>query len=167
MTFASCPSRPITSKTSLPQVYGTQYAHNPDFKVAPKFGMFVRDDDNGRRASIGSGIVLDRPQVPMSRRVMLVDDARKVSGNLVQCAKIYVYSLADDLSNYGAPYFGHGGRTNVACFGGNVESVSVDDHWNNYFYQQFGSQIPTPYSSLCSRYVLADGTLYNVASRTE
>ena len=167
MTFASCPSRPITSKTTLPQVYGTQYAHNPDFKVAPKFGMFVRDDDNGRRASIGSGIVLNRPQVPMSRRVMLVDDARKVSGNLVQCAKLYVYALADDLSYYGAPYFGHGGRANVACFGGNVESVSVDDHWNNYFYQQFGSQIPTPYSSLCSRYALADGTLYNVASRTE
>ena len=163
MTFASCPTRPITFKTSLPQVYGTQYAHNPDFQVAPKFGMFVRDDATGQKPTISgaNNIIPGHVPVAMSRRVMLVDDARKSNGSLIQCAKLYVYSLSDDLSYYGAPYFGHGNRTNLICFAGNVESVSIEDHWDNYFYQQFGSSVGTPYSSLCLRYALADGTLIN------
>jgi len=45
---------------------------------------------------------------------------------------------------YASPYAIHGGRINLATFAGNVESVSVDDHWNNYFYYYYGDRAMLP-----------------------
>ena len=83
MTFASCPKTVITKVTTRAQVYGTQYTHNPSYPIAPKFGYFVRDNDAGR-LPCAYDTPLNRPPVPMSRRVMLVDSASKNGADLVQ-----------------------------------------------------------------------------------
>jgi len=168
-SFASCPRTEISGQPGRPQTYGAQYAHNLAYPVAPRFGMFVRDDDNGRLACFFDGdAVIGRSPVPMSRRIMLADSIRRFDGRLVQDAKLYAFGT-EDLS-IGAPYFSHGGRINAVCFAGNVGSLSTDEHWNDYFYPSFcGGTIfrpGTPVSAPPQRYVTGVGELFNVPHRT-
>ena len=73
----------------------------------------------------------------------------------MQAACAYVIEAYDN-KRFSAPYFVHGGRTNLAAFGGNVESVSVDQHWNEYYYYYNGS---TGFSVLPQRYFDVNGKL--------
>ena len=170
MTFASCPKTVITKVTTRAQIYGTQYGHNPSYPVAPKYGFYVRDNDAGRTPFAYSTILPNRPPVSMSRRVMLVDSVSKNGGEIVQDFKLYTLSNSTD-TGLAAPYLAHGGRLNVACFGGNVDSVSSDEHWENYYYPAFGGGgdaakfLGTPVSSLPFRYFKDNGDIYSVASR--
>ena len=170
MTFASCPKTVITKKTTRAQIYGTQYGHNPSYPVAPKYGFYVRDNPAGQTAFAYSTIIPNHAPVSLSRRVMLVDSVSKNGGEIVQDFKLYTLSDSTNES-LAAPYLAHGGRLNVACFGGNVDSVSADDHWDNYFYPAFGGAsdaakyLGTPVSSLSYRYFTDNGTIYSVATR--
>ncbi len=166
-TFASCPSTELELGTNLrAQVYGTQYAHNSAFRVAPWYGMFNRDDDLARVVTFDGTDAPNRAPLAPSQRVMLIDSARFRNGKFLQDAKLYVYKTTD--VNIAAPYFVHGGRANLATFGGNVSTVSIDQHWNDYCYPQFGSNIPTPKWSLPYRYWPASGAaaLFNITTRS-
>ena len=171
MTFASCPKTVITKVTTRAQVYGTQYTHNPSYPIAPRFGYFVRDNDAGR-LPCAYDTPLNRPPVSMSRRVMLADSASKNGGEIVQDFKLYTLTNSTD-TGLAAPYLAHGGRLNVACFGGNVDSVSSDEHWENYYYPSFSGgslvskYVGTPVSSLPCRYFKDNGDIYSAANRKD
>ena len=66
---------------------------------------------------------------------MLADNAVKLSGDnfVMQSARGYV-SYSNTNMKYGATYFVHGDRANVATFAGNVETVSSSKHWDEYYY---------------------------------
>ena len=150
-TFASCPSTDVQDLSDKPpQVYGTQYNHNNNFVVAPCFGMFYRDDDRARTATLDGTEIADHAPVAASQRVMLIDSLSIRDGKPVQGALLFIYT-STGVTSY-APYFVHGGRANFASFGGNVASVTVEEHKDNCFYPQFGSDIATPKWSLPSRY---------------
>ena len=150
-TFASCPSTDVQDLSGKPpQVYGTQYAHNGNFVVAPSFGMFYRDDDRARTATLDGTEIAGHAPVAASQRVMLIDSISSRSGKYVQDALCYIFNNSSNPP--AAPYFIHGARANLASFGGNVVSVTVDEHWYNYFYPQFGADIATPKWSLPYRY---------------
>ena len=93
----------------------------------------------------------------MSKRVMLIDmgSINNESVGVVQAAIGFVIEPSDT-KRLSAPYFVHGGRTNLAAFGGNVESVTVDQHWNDYFYYYNGT---TGFSVLPQRYFDVNGQL--------
>ena len=159
-SFASCPSTDIQGvalgDNYWPQVYGTQYAHNDGEYFAYGAGMFIRDEYPANRAYKNSSTSLGFT-VPLSKRVMLVDMAVKPADIIMQSARGYACATTTSM-NYGAPYFVHGGRTNLATFAGNVDTVSVDQHWNDYYYP-FGGYI----SVLPQRYVTGDGQLLQPA----
>ena len=162
-TFASCPKTEIVSLTlgsnTFQQCYGTQYVHNT--AAVNNGGLGYKVLDNGNQA-IGH-ITYNQPiaqftPLPMSRRVMLADMVVKVNGQVRQSCRGYMIATGADADKWSATYFGHGGRANVATFAGNVESLTVEEHWDNYFYPYFGQSYP-PYSYLPRRYFLDGGTL--------
>ena len=155
-SFASCPSTDIQnvglSDNYWPQVYGTQYAHNEGEYFVFGQGIYVRDEYPANRAYKNSSTPLNFT-VPLSQRVMLVDMAVKPADVIMQSARGYACATTANMV-YGAPYFVHNGRTNLATFAGNVDTVSIDQHWNDYYYP-FGGYI----SVLPQRYVTGDGIL--------
>ena len=159
-TFASCPSTRVVEHALgdnwWPQVYGTQYAHNDGEYFAYGAGMFIRDEYPANRAYKTSSTPLNTV-VSLSQRVMLADMAAKPGDDIIQTARGYVCATTTSMV-YGATYFPHGGRTSLATFAGNVESVTIDEHWNSYYYP-FGGYI----SVLPQRYVTADGQLLQPA----
>ena len=140
MTFASCPSTPITNPelaTQFPQqVYGTQYAHNDgDIGYGNlRAGTYIRDDEMQRRAYKTKNKPFSKRQAPLSRRVMLCDTATVRDGNAQQSAMCHTVANAP---NNGAPYMVHGGRINAATFSGNVDSVAQDEFLGNYFFPYY------------------------------
>ena len=155
-SFASCPSTPILEHALgadwWPQVYGTQYAHNNAFGFDFGAGFYVRDEAPSNYAYKNLSTRIEGVSVPLSKRVMLADMAARPGGagtDLVQTARGYAIGTTTGLI-YGAPYLVHGGRVNLATFAGNVESVSGDQHWNDYYYpgingQQLQSILPQRY----------------------
>ena len=141
MTFASCPTTPITDPElteSLPQqVYGAQYVHNTNPLGNAKTGTYIRDDEMQRKAwKSRDKEFTDNRQAPMSRRVMLCDSGVKKNSNMQQNVKIHtIYNSADDPS--GRPYMVHGGRINAATFAGNVDSVAQDEFLGSYFFPYY------------------------------
>ena len=155
-SFASCPSTEIQDialgSNSWPQVYGTQYAHNDGEYFAFGAGIFIRDAYPANRAYKDSSTPLSLT-VPLSKRVMLIDMAIKPGNVLMQNARGYAVTAYNNMG-VAAPYFVHGGRSSLATFAGNVESVTIDEHWNEYYYYFNGDR-----SVLPQRYVIGDGTL--------
>ena len=148
-TFASCPSTDIIPDLALSQngkwyqVYGTEYVHNGSDGNNSGLGFFVADvtPQNERYNSSGVAVAGAAP-VPLSRRIMLADMIVNNSATdlrPVQSAHGYVVeALTSYNTTHSAPYFIHGGRCNVVTFGGNAESLSTDEHMDQYFYPQFG-----------------------------
>ena len=162
-TFASCPKTEVVSQalnaTLWHQTYGTQYVHNR--AAVNNLGHGYKVLDNGNQAI--AHYKWDNPvpnygPVPMSRRVMLADMIMvRNDGVAVQSA--HGYEIGSDGGNpYGSAYFCHGNRANVASFAGNVDAVTIEDHWDNYFYPYFGQSYP-PYSYLPRRYFTSEAKL--------
>ena len=146
-TFAACPKTEIKDitlgATVWAQVYGTQtpeYAYPATWYGA---GYQVIDAPNQNVALYKSATPIPGAgPVPLSRRPMLADMAADYGdGVLVQTARGFTTDTSAT-KNLGTPYFVHGGRINIAAFGGNVESLSFDDHWNNYFYTRVTAASP-------------------------
>ena len=168
-TFASCPDVEISNEkgcTDIVQVYGTQYVHNQNHTPCANdgWGMYVRDDEHAREAFCNGAntAIPNHPPVSLSRRAMLFDCARVCkNGTIVQSARGYVFKL-NSASWYGPAYFIHSGTASIACFAGNVESVSVDDYHTQYFFPQFGgSKFVSPNSTLPTAHMLPDGKIVN------
>ena len=145
MTFASCPSTPITNpelaNQFAQQVYGTQYAHNPDSDFAnAKSGTYIRDDEIQRKAYKTKDKPFSKRLAPLSRRVMLCDTATVRDGNAQQSAMCHTVANAPDNA---VPYMVHGGRINAATFSGNVDSVAQDEFLGNYFFPYYASTLAT------------------------
>ena len=143
-SFANCPSTPIkdisVSNDYWLQVYGTQYANNATVHFAGGAGIFVRDNSSNRAYNGSTDLGYD---VPLSKRVMLGDLAVRYSDNeIMQSARGYLKN--DGNEKHGAPYFVHGGRTNLATFAGNVVSLTVAEHWNDYYYHADGYKAMLP-----------------------
>ena len=166
--FATCPGfsfnadfTPSWSQYEFwPQTYGTQYVHNRAEVNNLGHGYKVLDMANQAVAHYKwNQPIPDFGPLPMSRRVMLADMIiiRPSDGIVVQSAHGYEIGY-DGGTSYASAYFCHGGRTNIASFGGDVVSASVEEHWDGYFYPFFGQSYP-PYSYLPRRYFLADATL--------
>ena len=164
-SFASCPTTPIlehaVSGDWWPQVYGTQYAAN---NTASGWtfgaGIYVRDEAPSNYAYKNLTTRIEGISAPLSKRVMLADLAARPDGagkDLVQTA--YGRCSGGDTSDYvrGAPYAIHGGRINLASFVGNVETVSSEQHGNEYYYP--GVNSTQLQSVLPQRYVDANGDL--------
>ena len=166
-TFASCPSTDIIADLALgnnvwPQVYGTQYVHKGSADNNYGHGFPIADTSpQNLLYNVGYVLVTSEPPVPLSRRVMLADMVRHRSSTdktPVQSARGYVVEAITTANDtHSAPYFVHGGRTNVATFGGNVESLAFDEHQNNYFYPQFGCDIPKLW--YCMRWFTSDAII--------
>ena len=160
-SFASCPSTAIVEHAVggdwWPQVYGTEY-RNGDQWGPGTLGLYVRDESPQNDAYKNDSTRIEGVQVPLSKRVMLADMAARpggASGELVQTARGYLNGSSANMI-YGATYFNHGGRTNLASFAGNVETVSVDQHGDEYYYPLCN---PTLRAVLPQRYVDANGNL--------
>ena len=155
-SFASCPSTEIRDvalgPNYWPQVYGTQYAHNDGQAFAYGAGIYIRDEYPANRAYKASSTPLGF-DVPLSKRVMLADMVAKPGNDLIQNARGYAVSAYNSLG-VAAPYFIHNGRISLATFAGNVDSASIDQHWNDYYYYYNGDRALLP-----QRYVIGDGTL--------
>ena len=167
MTFASCPSTPITNPALAnlfaQQVYGTQYAHNDTSDYTNKrAGTYIRDDELQRRAFIMKSKPFANRQASFSRRVMLCDTATVRDGNIQQSAMCHTVT---DASNNGAPYMVHVGRINVAGFAGNVDSVTQDEFLSNYFFPFYGWT--GLQNMLAHRYYTSNGELINRQSDLE
>lgn len=171
-TFASCPDVEISNEkgcTGIAQTYGTQYVHNrfPTPCSNNGWGMNVRDDEHAQKAYYrgANAAIPNHPPVSMSQRAMLFDCARVCeNGSIVQCARGYVFKLNATPRYYGPAYFIHSGTATIACFAGNVESVSIDDYHTKYFFPQFGgsnSTFASPNSTLPISHLLPDGKIVN------
>ena len=160
-TFASCPSTPIRETGAYwRQVYGTQYANNSNEGFAFGAGVYVRDEPPQNNAYSKADTPISGVTAAMSKRVMLADSAQIWGSNeIAQSSHMMVIGTQDN-TLYGAPYFVHGGRANVATFGGNVDNVTADQHWNEYFYYYNGT---TGYAMLPQRYFDVNGNLLQPA----
>ena len=79
-----------------------------------------------------------------------IPDASK---GIVQSSSAYVsYTTTNTL--YAAPYAVHGGRINLSTFAGNVETVTIDQHWNEFYYIWNGTVNVLP-----QRYFTSNGEL--------
>ena len=164
-TFASCPKTAVpVAGYSQPQTYGTQYVHNNTNQCSNGgSGTFVRDDELSRVGYYQdvSGRIPGGVTVPLSRRVMIADCVRAGSaGSVVQNARLYAFNYSG--TETGGAYFAHSERINLVCFAGNAETVSLDQHWNEYFYPHYGSgDRVSPMSTLPTRFFSANGELIN------
>ena len=160
MTFASCPSTPITNPelaTQFPQqVYGTQYAHNDgDIGYGNlRAGTYIRDDEMQRRAWKTKENPFTTRTAPLSARAMLVDCGIKNGDVMQQCA--HTHTVFNGTSN-GKPYMVHAGRINVATFAGNVDSTSQDVFLDTYYFPYYLSD--GIYNMLAHRFFTANGDL--------
>ena len=143
MTYATCPKTPILDKTiihstQMPQVYGSQYASNATSAgTGWGWGWYLHDIPPANVAySAWNTPIPNAPPVPPSRRSLLFDSAVKVGERIQQSSFCYTISTSASVT-VPAPYLVHTGRLNVATVGGNVETLSHDEHWNNYFYPYF------------------------------
>ena len=167
MTFASCPTTPITdpalADTRPQQVYGTQFVPNTAVFGNLKTGCYIRDDDMQRKAwKSWDKPFTDNRQAPLSRRVMLCDSGVKNGTNTQQSAFIHtIYNSGTD--NRGRPYMVHGGRINAATFAGNVDSVAQDEFLGNYFFPYYRDDggVPGFYNMLPHRYFTVNGDAQN------
>ena len=156
-TFASCPSTPIRETGNYwRQVYGTQYANNSNEGYAFGAGLYVRDEPPQNEAYLKEGTPIAGATAALSKRVMLSDSAHIFGTNPISQASHIAAISTNTNTIYGAPYFVHGGRSNVATFGGNVESLAIDQYMNEYFFPFNGT---TGYSVLPSRYFDNNGNL--------
>ena len=160
-SFASCPKTPILEHAVggdwWPQVYGTEY-RNGDQWGPGTLGLYVRDESPQNDAYKDMSTRIPNVQVPLSKRVMLADMAARPGGagtDIVQTARGFLNGSSANMI-YGATYFIHGGRTNLATFAGNVEAVSVDQHGDEYYYPICN---PDLRAVLPQRYVDANGIL--------
>lgn len=155
-SFASCPSTPLKEGLAVSgdywlQVYGTHYANNNTLHFAFGAGVYIRPEV-GNLAYADSSTKLNY-YVPLSKRVMLADMAVRHSDNVImQSARGYLGKTTS--IKHGAPYFIHGGRTNLATFAGNVVSVTIAEHWDDYYYYVDGYKAMLP-----QRYVDENGEL--------
>ena len=171
-TFASCPAVPINKKYTVngnfwPQTYGTQYIHNKAYATsgygtayqpttAYQDGLVTCKNVGGKP----SGTVAEA-NLGISKRVMLVDSAIKYGGSMQQNNRVFTVNENSSTAPYAAPYMIHSGRCNLATFAGNVVSITLDEHWDNYFYPYFGCEMPA--FVLPHRYFFDTGDLYNEA----
>ena len=156
-SFASCPSTPIREKGNYwRQVYGTQYAHNTLAGFAMGAGLYVRDEPPQNNAYLKQGTPIPGATAALSKRVMLSDSAHIWGTNPISQASHIAAIGTENNTIYGAPYFVHGGRANVAAFGGNVESLGIDQYMDEYFFPFNGA---TGYSVLPARYFDGNGNL--------
>ena len=158
MTFASCPSTPITkpelSDTFSQQIYGTQIAHNDSIYANGKAGTYIRDDEMQRRAWKTKENPFTTRTAPLSARAMLVDCGIKNGDVMQQCA--HTHTVFNGTSN-GKPYMVHAGRINVATFAGNVDSTSQDVFLDTYYFPYYLSD--GIYNMLAHRFFTANGDL--------
>ena len=156
-SFARCPSTKIVEHAVdekwWPQIYGTQYASG-------RAGVFIVDEPPQNDAYMDESKRLPNAEpVPLSKRVMLADMAARPDGPgtaLVQTARGIVTAANPDVA-FGAPYFAHLVRRpllNLATFAGNVDTVSVDQHWTDYYYNRLSIRTVLP-----QRYVDEEGKL--------
>ena len=160
MTFASCPSTPITNPamtgTYTQQVYGSQAAHNDSIYAGKRAGTYIRDDDMQRVAYKTKNAPFTKRVTALSTRGMLVDTGIK-NGDVVQQTSL-LHTVFNGVNN-GFPYMVHAGRINVATFGGSVDSVSQEAFLDTYYfpyYMDSGIQ-----NMLAQRYLTANGDLIN------
>ncbi len=156
-SFASCPSIPIKPDLGYwKQVYGTQYAHNDGEAFCKGAGMFIRDAAPQSDAYRTYNMRITGVSAPLSKRVMLADMGsapNNTNGVIVQSSCAYVSAQSTN-ALYAAPYFVHNGRTNLVTFVGNVDTVDIDQHWDEYYYTYSGNR-----SVLPQRYVEESGVL--------
>ena len=170
-SFANCPVTSINDQVPLndlaywPQTYGANYVHNTNQSACFGAGYYP---DQAYRAGLvkykwiaggAIGGTVAEENLPLSRRVMMGDVVFLYRGRMTQTARGYTRHDVTTTSPNGAPYFIHGGRTNLATFAGNVVSVGVDEHWNNYFYPDFG-HATIPIFVLPKRYFFDTGDFY-------
>ena len=173
-SFASCPAAGLNPKVPLndlaywPQTYGTQYVHNTNDSACKGAGYYPNKAYQHGMVKykwIAGGAVggtVQQENLGLAQRVMLGDIAFLYAGRMTQTARGYVGRAEASASPNGAPYFIHGGRTNVATFAGNAVTVDVDDHWYNYVYADFG-HATLPIFVVPKRYFLDTGDIYNEA----
>ena len=166
MTFASCPSTPITKPelngTLTQQVYGAQVAHNDSVYANKRDGTYIRDDDMQRKAYKSKFNPCSNRVAPLSARAMLVDTGIR-NGDSVQQTSL-LHTVYNGVSN-GFPYLVHGGRLNVATFAGSVDSASREAFLDGYFFPYY---LDTGIlNMLAHRYILGTGELVNRQSELE
>ena len=166
--FVACPAVPINKKYTVnsnfwSQTYGTQYVHNSTYAYhCNGLGYYphrAHQDGFAKNGDVSATPV--EKNLSPSKKVLLVDAVAKYTG-LQQNARLYACSSLTTTSQYSAPYFIHGGRCTLGTLAGNVVSVSIDEHWDNYFYPTFGND-RMPVYVLPKRYFLDTGDLYNEA----
>ena len=147
--FLGCPSMTVkkddpSEGKKWPQVYGTQYNHNPGKSsayTAGGFGIQVtmpRWNEGAIKYSDASKVE-NHAAISPSQRVLLCDNISKIKETTgkggAMCAVVFAFNSFD--RQYGAPYFLHGGRINLLSVGGNVANVGVDTFLADYYFPYF------------------------------
>ena len=166
-TFASCPSTEIQASVidedHWPQTYGAQYNNNST-NANIFYGAGVKSTEGVPHDTGWSNVGCDtvsKESVSMSKRVMIADMVVKLQAGILQSGRGFMFN--SDNVKVASTYFIHGGRANIITFACNALPVSIDEHWNDYYYHYFGKQharLVRPY-----RYFTADGALFYDAAR--
>ena len=166
-TFASCPSTDIKDSVidedHWPQTYGAQYNHNAT-NANIFYGAGVKSTEGVPHDTGYSNVGCDtvsKESVSMSNRVMIADMVVKLQAGILQSGRGFVFN--SDSVKVASTFFIHGGRANIVTFACNALPVSIDEHWNDYYYHYFGKQharLVRPY-----RYFTFDGNLFYDSAR--
>ena len=124
--------------------------------VESVYDVLLRDVPPQNNAYLKQGTPIPGATAALSKRVMLSDSAHIWGSNEISQASHIAAIATENNTIYGAPYFVHGGRANVASFGGNVESLGIDQYRDEYFVPFNGT---TGYSVLPARYFDGNGNL--------
>ena len=147
----ACPNVPIIDYGTIvyPQTYGTQYNFNSTSPSASNPGGGVFGDlkgsfpalsvfDKGYRKEGRKVLVTD--YVPLSRRLLIFDCSRVVKtdgvGKIEAQRTIFVNGETETIG-YGSIIPVHGGRINVSCVAGNVDTTDMETLSENYFFAYF------------------------------
>ena len=140
-TFASCPATPIERPNEIfpLQTYGSVYMW---YKGSPAFvdhGYYIRDVAPSNVGHDWQTRISGAKPATYSNRVLIFDNgSMQAGGHVYQNTFSIPFKEAMDNANQqhtiGAPNVVHGGRINLCCIAGNVESAGFDQFWNDFYF---------------------------------
>ena len=129
-TFACCPKTPLTGDSSVHsyvQSYGSPSSHNAtvaSFSYGAGYYLTNLNYDGCPITKQGVKVPNGAP-VPLARRVMVADTIRVNAGKVAQHYSCFSVGYNDTAA--AGPYLAHGGRINIASFGGQAGSIPREE----------------------------------------
>ena len=152
-TFASCPGVTVEgTATIFPlQTYGSVHVWYGLSPANDNSGYWIRDTEPSNIPRDYETALTNAPKPTYSNRALIYDNGSLQKGRVYQNTFSIPFKQAySDAHTIGAPNVCHGGKVNICCIAGNVESANFDRFWNEFYFPAF-RESKMVYSSLPSR----------------